>query len=199
VKNVPAVKAATGAVSSVANKAATATSALKKSISAPGSSPTKPTAVVKTPSTGTPASGPARRASVIPPKPSAPPPSKPSLSSSANKSLSSSTSKTPLSSSTSSKPTTSATAKPTAAQRSVISPAGSTASVQSTGTRPRASVSEGVKKTPLGARQSISGATATKPGLTKPAGKPTRTTGSISSIREVREDGKVLEDLQTKV
>jgi hypothetical protein len=52
----------------------------------------------------------------------------------------------------------------------------------------------------LAARQSISGATATKPGLTKPAGtKPTRTTGSISSIREVREDGKALGDLQTKV
>jgi len=76
----------------------------------------------------------------------------------------------------------------------------------STTTRPRASVSEGVKKAPLAGRQSLSGGikpsapTATKAPATKPAGtKPTRTSGSISSIRELREDGKALEGLQAEV
>lgn len=93
-----------------------------------------------------------------------------------------------------------------AIRAAVVSPTGSTASTKAaSGNRPRASVSEAVKKAPLLSRPN---ATTTKPiTSSKPppssrlAGtptltKPTKPTGSISSIREVKEDGKAVVELQ---
>ncbi|KAJ7492753.1 hypothetical protein FB451DRAFT_1219483 [Mycena latifolia] len=149
--------------------------------------------------TATSAATPARRASVVPTKPSAPPMTKPSLSSSS-----------------SSKPTTAST---TATARGVVSPVGSTANgkpAASAAARPRASVSEGVKRAPLTARQSLSATTkppsagskppaATSSATRAPAAKTStvapkaRASASIASIKEVQEDTKALEDLQTKL
>ncbi|KAJ7103667.1 hypothetical protein B0H15DRAFT_228317 [Mycena belliarum] len=144
------------------------------------------------------AATPARRTSLASSKPSAPPGpmTKPSLSSSS-----------------SSKPTT---ATATATARGVVSPVGSAAN-GTAAARPRASVSEGVKRAPLAARQSLSAATksssaaskaapsssatATKapPPKTSTAAPKARTTASITSIKEVQEDTKALDDLQTKL
>ncbi|KAF5384927.1 hypothetical protein D9615_001404 [Tricholomella constricta] len=174
--------------------------ALKKSTSSSAAVPSK-MASSRTPSTS--AVPPSRRQSIVPAKPTAPPISKPSLSASAN-----------------AKPTTPANTRPMATtgtkpaaftgntRPSVVSPAGSATSASS---RPRASVSEGVKRAPLTSRQSISAgtkpplATAAKPPVSRSStaatatARPTRTTPSISSIREVKEDGKALEDLQSRL
>ena len=84
---------------------------------------------------------------------------------------------------------------------SVVSPPGSIASLKSSGTvpataappsRPRATISEAVKRTP-GSIQSL------LPAAVQPPPSPTmRPMGSISSIREVRDDGMALEYLQKK-
>ncbi|TFK36845.1 hypothetical protein BDQ12DRAFT_608825, partial [Crucibulum laeve] len=157
-----------------------ATPALKKSTSGPSVS-AKPTMASRTP-----AVPPSRRASLAPTKPSAPGISKPSLSSS-----------------TSGKPAV----DPAATRASVASPTGSVSSLKSASSlRPRASISEGVKRTPV-TRPSVSSASKPPP-TTKPSvpsrsvAAPTakaRTTSSISSIREVKEDGKAMEDLQNQL
>ncbi|KAG5652300.1 hypothetical protein H0H81_005522 [Sphagnurus paluster] len=146
------------------------------------------------PSSRTPAAsavGPTRRQSVVPAKPSAPAMSK---SISANAKPASAPAK-------SVSPSTKPPVSTSATRASVVSPTGSVTSASS---RPRASVSEGVKRAPL-ARQSV--AAGTKPPLgasskrsaTISVPKSTRTTPSISSIKEVKEDGKVLEELQSKL
>ncbi|KAK0464960.1 uncharacterized protein EV420DRAFT_1301516 [Desarmillaria tabescens] len=110
--------------------------------------------------------------------------------------------KTPLSHP--SKPTTGVTAASATASHTSASP---TASKATSPVRPRASVSDAVKRAPLTARQSLPSTTklshsasakapAAKPGL---AASKARATSSISSIREVRDDSKLLEELQTKV
>ncbi|RDB28486.1 hypothetical protein Hypma_015670 [Hypsizygus marmoreus] len=156
--------------------------ALAKSTSASSAPSKTPMASSRTPAT--PATAPNRRHSVAPTRPTGP-----------------STSRTSLSASASSKPAPASATRP-----SVVSPAGSASSVAS---RPRASVSEGVKRAPLTARQSVSAGTkpplasSAKPPAARssapPVTKPTRTTSSITSIREVKEDGKVVEDLQSQL
>ncbi|KAJ7630802.1 hypothetical protein FB45DRAFT_867140 [Roridomyces roridus] len=159
---------------------------LKKSTSAP---PTKPTMSSTKPAA---TAAPARRASLAPTKPTAPPISKPTLSSSS-----------------SSKPTT---ASSTATARgAVTSPVGNGKPAAAVApSRPRASVSEGVKRAPLASRQSLA-SSASKPSVAAPSKtatsrttvtKPatgTRTSASITSIKEAQEDTKALEELQTKL
>ncbi|KAF8140381.1 hypothetical protein EV363DRAFT_1312361 [Boletus edulis] len=90
-------------------------------------------------------------------------------------------------------------------RQSVVSPVPSVASLKSNASggatvpsallsRPRAAVSEAVKRTPSSSRQSLP-PTAAQP-LQRP---PMRPMGSVSSIREIRDDGRVLEDLQEKL
>ncbi|KAG6911539.1 hypothetical protein DXG01_011841 [Tephrocybe rancida] len=175
---------------------------LQKSTSSSAAPPSKTTmASIRTPAA--PAAPLNRRQSLAPAKPTAPPLSKPTLSASASARPSSATSK----------PATSAIVKPpTAVRPSAVSPTGSATSASS---RPRASVSEGVKRSgaALTSRQSLAAGTkppptsSTKPppsrsstvGTSATATKPTRTTASISSIREVKEDNKALEDLQAQL
>ncbi|KAF9229141.1 hypothetical protein BS17DRAFT_688858 [Gyrodon lividus] len=106
-----------------------------------------------------------------------------------------------LTSSTSSKPSP---AEANGSSRpSVVSPAGSFASLRSNAIgaasapppvpRPRATISEAVKRTPSSSRQSLPAAAAPLQSRTM------RPVGSISSIREVRDDNKALEDLQEKL
>ncbi|KAF9462104.1 hypothetical protein BDZ94DRAFT_1166444 [Collybia nuda] len=157
-------------------KPVTTTSALVLKKSTSGSAIQAKPAAPTSRAPSAPSAVPSRRLSMVPPKP-APPLEKPSLSASAS-------AKPPGSSNT--------------PRASVVSPAGSAGSSAS---RPRVSVSESVKKTPMTSRQSI---VATKPpparSATSGASRPTRpTTASISSIKEVREDGKVLDELQAKL
>ncbi|KAF8445812.1 hypothetical protein L210DRAFT_3528487 [Boletus edulis BED1] len=90
-------------------------------------------------------------------------------------------------------------------RQSVVSPVPSVASLKSNASggatvpsallsRPRAAVSEAVKRTPSSSRQSLPPAAAQP--LQRP---PMRPMGSVSSIREIRDDGRVLEDLQEKL
>ncbi|KAJ7293443.1 hypothetical protein C8J57DRAFT_1269062 [Mycena rebaudengoi] len=155
----------------------------------------------KTATSATAAAVPNRRASIVPAKTSAPTSLKPSLSASA-----------------SSKPTTASTA--TNARGSVTSPvngtkpATATATATATASRPRASVSGEAKRTPLAGRQSLSSTTkpAAAVATSKPASSTTRApvtktstapkvggSASITSIKEVQEDTKALEDLQAKL
>ncbi|KAK7064336.1 laminin-like protein epi-1 [Favolaschia claudopus] len=173
---------------------------LKKSVSGPSATNSKPAMASSTSGS---ASATARRASVVPAKSSAPP------------------LKASLSASASSKPTT-APSNATA-RGSVVSPTGTKANGKAAPVgsaapvRPRASVSvEGVKRAPVSARQSLSSATSkpTAPAASKPstsaatkapaakapaAAPKARTAASISSIKEVQEDTKALEELQTKL
>lgn len=161
---------------------------LKKSTSS-SSSPSKPSMASARAPAPSAAAPPSRRLSIIPPKPSAVSTSKPPV-------------KTTASASAAVKPSPAASAT----RPSVVSPS---SSVASSASRPRASVSEGVKRTPLSSRQSLSAATkpitatSSKAPPARSSGavptKLTRATNSISSIREVVEDGKVLEELQIKL
>ncbi|CAK5280172.1 unnamed protein product [Mycena citricolor] len=113
-----------------------------------------------------------------------------------------------------SKPTTASSGA--TARGSVTSPVGSSgANTKDAPARPRASVSEGVKRAPIAPRASLAAvtkppsklasSTASKPTATKAppsasaAPAKTRTTASIASIKEVHEDTKALEELQTKL
>lgn len=104
-----------------------------------------------------------------------------------------------------SKPTTGVTAASASASHTSASP---NAPKATSPVRPRASVSDAVKRAPLASRQSLPSSTAKLSHLASakaPPSKPVttapkaRTTSSISSIREVRDDSKLLEGLQTKV
>ncbi|KAF8898886.1 hypothetical protein BD779DRAFT_1430805 [Infundibulicybe gibba] len=130
---------------------------------------------------------PTRRASVVPPKTTAPPPSKPTLSSSVN-------------------------AKPTATgatRSSVVSPAGSVASLKSGSTpRPRASVSsESVRKVTSASRTTPTPQAKPAPAPAPRTTGPRSSTASISrtparatpSISAIQEDGKATEELQNKL
>ncbi|KAG6862427.1 hypothetical protein C0995_011867 [Termitomyces sp. Mi166 len=187
--------------------------ALSRSTSSSAAAPAKVSmvAAARTPTASAAASS--RRLSVAPPKPTVPPMSKPTLSTSTNAKPTSGSSKSatsgtkPATTAASSKPAPSAsTTRPSA-----VSPTGS---VTSTSARSKSAVSEGVKR-PAGtstSRQSLP--VGIKPPLVlgssgklpvsrsstlATAAKPTRTTTSISSIREVKEDNKALEDLQTQL
>ncbi|KAH9486611.1 hypothetical protein JR316_0000676 [Psilocybe cubensis] len=134
----------------------------------------------------------ARRASVAPTRTIASPPVKSSLSASTS-------------------------AKPSDApvRSTVASPTGSVASASTKGAsaaptaRPRASVSESVKKTPPSSRPSVvssvkppvtaRSSTTSRSSTAAPAKPPSRTAGSISSIKEVKEDTKALDDLRTQL
>ncbi|KAJ3516465.1 hypothetical protein NLJ89_g1112 [Agrocybe chaxingu] len=94
-----------------------------------------------------------------------------------------------------------ASSDPASTRKSVVSPSGSVASAKATSAtsaaRPRASVSEAAKKAPLASRPSLAGtakpsagpirATTVSRSAAAPAPK-SRTTASISSIKEVKED-----------
>ncbi|RXW19513.1 hypothetical protein EST38_g6336 [Candolleomyces aberdarensis] len=188
VKPPPPVKAAVSG-SAVPTKPAAAASALRRSTTSAPTATSKPAMASKPPATSATATA-TRRASLVPAKPA--------------------TSKGPLSSSVNAKP--SAAADPAKARASVVSPTGSVVSAKSaTSARPRASISEAVKKPAAPAKPTIATsrtATAAKAApartaITKPtttartAGKQsTPPSGSISSIKESKEDNKALEDLQ---
>ncbi len=104
-----------------------------------------------------------------------------------------------------SKPTTGVTAASASASHTSASP---NAPKATSPARPRASVSDAVKRAPLASRQSLPSSTAKLSHLASAKAPPaksastapkTRTASSISSIREVRDDSKLLEELQTKV
>ncbi|KAF8973876.1 hypothetical protein BDZ97DRAFT_1912331 [Flammula alnicola] len=166
----------------------TAAPALKKSTtSAPAATSKPPMASSTATKPAGPAAASARRASVVPTKTSAPL-IKTSLSASTNTKLSPDN---------------------VHARSSVASPTGSFGSTKAaSATRPRASVSEAVKKAPLSSRPSGAAAKPTAPVKTTalsrssaaaaPA-KSSRPTGSISSIKEVKEDTKALVELQTQL
>ncbi|KZP10531.1 hypothetical protein FIBSPDRAFT_801088 [Athelia psychrophila] len=204
-KATPVTKAASATGAATTSKPASATNVLKKSVSAnTPASPTKISQITKAPSTGPSVTGPMRRASMAPAKPAAPTAPKTTPSSPNKPTLASSISR-PLSSSTSGRPAAATAPKPAVLARSIVSPT-STASAKSaaTATRPRASVSEGVKKAPA-ARQSLGGAMkppAITPAPRAPASKPAATRvvrASISSMKEIQEDGGRVEALQTKL
>ncbi|GAW06032.1 Laminin-like protein epi-1 [Lentinula edodes] len=193
VKKIP--NSATGAgAAKVAAKASlpsstrpAATNVVKKSTSASAAS----NATAK-PTMSKPAPPPSRRASLAPS--SKPPAVRSALSSSVN----------------TKPPTASATSAPRA---SIASPTNGDAKT-SAAARPRASVSDvAAKRSSITSRQSLSSSTAAKPVAPSAAApkaasrtasvshtKPSKSSPSISSIREVRgEDGKVIEDLQNKL
>ncbi|KAJ3904190.1 hypothetical protein F5879DRAFT_956279 [Lentinula edodes] len=164
-----------------------ATSTVKKSTSASAAS----NATAK-PTMSKPAPPPSRRASLAPS--SKPPVVRSALSSSVN-------TKPPIASATS------------APRASVASPTNGDAKIGAAA-RPRASVSDvAAKRSSVTSRQSLSSSTAAKPVAPSAAApkaasrtasvshtKPSKSSPSISSIREVRgEDGKVIEDLQNKL
>ncbi|KAG8219702.1 hypothetical protein J3R82DRAFT_657 [Butyriboletus roseoflavus] len=181
--------------SSPLSKTATATpSTAKKPTTTSSANPTKTATMASSRGSGSGPAPPSRRSSMLPPRaPSAtgaplPPKSR------------TSTLLASLASSASSKPPpteVNATSRP-----SVVSPVGSVASLKSNATgsaaappsRPRASVSEAVRRTPSNSRQSLPPAAAPPP-----QARAMRPMGSISSIREVRDDGNVLDDLQEKL
>ncbi|KAG1908235.1 uncharacterized protein F5891DRAFT_992179 [Suillus fuscotomentosus] len=175
----PASKVLTSTPLTIAKTTPSAPSSLRKSISTPSANSPVKTAPTMASSRSPPAP-PSRRSSVLPPRaPSAtgnPPPSK------SRGSL--------LASLTSSKPPAEASAP---SRSSVISPSGSTASLRSNTaasavSRPRASISDVVRRTPSTSSSKGNSSTVA----------PTRQATSISSIREVN-DGKAVEEMQQKL
>ncbi|KAG9314252.1 hypothetical protein JVU11DRAFT_5040 [Chiua virens] len=187
-KAAPAGKATISSPSSPLSKTATA----KKSTTT-SANPIKTTTMASSRGSTSGPAPPSRRSSMLPPRaPSATgaPPAPKSRTSTLLASLAGSASSKP--------PPTEAN---TTSRPSVVSPAGSVASLRSNAAggsavpRPLAAVSEAVKRTPSSARQSLPPAAA-PPLQSRP---PVRPIGSVSSIREVRDDGKLLEDLQEKL
>ncbi|KAG1800949.1 uncharacterized protein HD556DRAFT_1340980 [Suillus plorans] len=175
----PASKVLTSTPLTIAKTTPSAPSSLRKSISTPSANSPVKTAPTMA-SSRSPPVPPSRRSSVLPPRaPSAtgnPPPSK------SRGSL--------LASLTSSKPPAEASAP---SRSSVISPSGSTASLRSNAaasavSRPRASISDVVRRTPSTSSSKGNSSTVA----------PTRQATSISSIREVN-DGKSVEEMQQKL
>ncbi|KAF8912998.1 hypothetical protein CPB84DRAFT_499192 [Gymnopilus junonius] len=183
---VGSVKPAGAKAATPAAPKATAPALKKPTTSAPGTT-SKPTLASSASSKPSVTSAAIRRASAVPTKTTLPSSLRPSLSTSAN-------AKPPSESGT--------------VRSSVASPTGSVGSAKAgttvPSTRPRASVSEAVKKPPLSSRPSLSSSVKTAaPGKTTsfsrsvaPPARSTKVGGSISSIKEIREDGKVLEELQ---
>ncbi|KAG5718799.1 Laminin-like protein epi-1 [Termitomyces sp. T112] len=183
--------------------------ALSRSTSSSAAVPSKAsmTAIARTPA------APSRRLSVVPAKPTAPPMSKPTLSASNAKTSSGSANSK---SATSTRPATIATntklvSSTSATRPSAVSPTGSTTS---TSARPKSAVFEGVKRPtgastsrqslPVGIKPPLALSSSGKLPLARSSAsatttRPTRATTSISSIREVKEDNKVLEDLQAQL
>ncbi|KAG6381062.1 hypothetical protein JVT61DRAFT_5459 [Boletus reticuloceps] len=174
-----------------------APSAAKKPTTTTSTNSTKTTTMASSRGSTSGPPPPSRRSSMLPPRASsatgAPPAPK-------------SRTSTLLASLTSSTSSRSPPAEVNATSRqSVVSPVPSVASLKSNATggatvpsallsRPRASISEAVKRTPSSSRQSLPPAAAQP--LQRP---PMRPMGSVSSIREIRDDGRVLEDLQEKL
>ncbi|PSS37576.1 hypothetical protein PHLCEN_2v592 [Hermanssonia centrifuga] len=97
-------------------------------------------------------------------------------------------------------PPVSTTAKPPPARASVASP-DSASSVRSAATpRPRASVTEGAKRTAPAPRFSLGPSASSRPPSTAST-RPARTAGSpsIGSIKELKDDTKAVDDLQNKL
>ncbi|KAF8846250.1 hypothetical protein BDN67DRAFT_960954 [Paxillus ammoniavirescens] len=178
--------------STLSKSTSAAPSTVRKSTSASNANPPAKTTTMA--SSRAPPSGPpppSRRSSMLPPR-------APSVTGPPTPKSRTSTMLTPLTSSTSSRPPP---AEANASSRpSVVSPASSVTSLRSNATgaapplapRPRATLSDAVKRT-LSSRQSLPAAPA------PPQSRTMRPVGSISSIREVRDDGKALEDLQEKL
>lgn len=88
----------------------------------------------------------------------------------------------------------------TTSRPSVVSPDSVSSIKSSTSARPRASVTDAARRTTPATRTSLGPSTTNRPPSTAST-RPTRTPGSasISSIREVRDDSKALEELQSKL
>ncbi|KAI6162043.1 hypothetical protein EDD17DRAFT_1873953 [Pisolithus thermaeus] len=183
-KTAPSSKATTTSVTSALSKSTSSSpSTVKKAIPA---SPANPSAKTTTMSSRPVPPQPSRRSSMLPPRaPSAsgsplPPKSRTSTLFSA------------FTGATSPKPTSSDASRP-----AVVSPSGSTTSLKSAAApapaRPRAAISEAVKRTP----STSSKQSPPNTGGGVPA-RAMRTVGSISSIREVQND-KALVDIQEKL
>ncbi|KAI6008333.1 hypothetical protein F5J12DRAFT_937441 [Pisolithus orientalis] len=184
-KTAPSSKAATTSITSALSKSTSTTPSTVKKVTP--ASPTNPSSKTTTMSSRPAPPQPSRRSSMLPPRaPSAtgsplPPKSR------------TSTLFSGWASSASSKP---APSDANASRPSVVSPSGSTTSIKSAAApapaRPRASVSEAVKRTPSTSSKQAPPSTG--------GGVPTRamrTVGSISSIREAHDD-KALVDVQEK-
>lgn len=185
-KTAPSSKAATTSITSALSKSTSTTPSTVKKVTP--ASPTNPSSKTTTMSSRPAPPQPSRRSSMLPPRaPSAtgsplPPKSR------------TSTLFSGWASSASSKP---APSDANASRPSVVSPSGSTTSIKSAAApapaRPRASVSEAVKRTPSTSSKQAPPSTG--------GGVPTRamrTVGSISSIREAHDD-KALVDVQEKL
>ncbi|KAG2159717.1 uncharacterized protein EDB93DRAFT_1111642 [Suillus bovinus] len=177
----PTSKVPTSTPPTPSKTAPSAPSSLRKSISTSSANSPVKTAPTMASSRSHPAPPPSRRSSVLPPRaPSAtgnPPPPK-----------SRGTLLASLTSSMSSKPPPAEAGAPS--RSSVVSPSGSTASLRSNAaasavSRPRASISDVVRRSPSASS-------------TKSTVAPTRQATSISSIREVN-DGTSLEEMQQKL
>lgn len=93
------------------------------------------------------------------------------------------------------KPTTTATHAP---RPSVVSP-DSASSLRSSTARPRASVTEGVKPRPPPAhRASLAPTTPNRPSSSASV-RTNRVSASVSSIKDVKDDNKVVEELKSQV
>ncbi|GBE78236.1 predicted protein [Sparassis crispa] len=173
VKHAPAAASKATAPSSATSNKPTATSTLRKSVS--GSAHTVKAPMPPPPSrqsSTSSASTAARRQSIVP---KAPTPT---------------SAKSPLSSSTTGRPTSAA---PSATRPSATTPD------PSAGPRPRASVTEGVKRVPI-SRASLGLTSSNRPPSTSSA-RPTRTPGtsSVSSIKEIKDDSSIVGELQYKL
>ncbi|KAL4242122.1 hypothetical protein ABKN59_001888 [Abortiporus biennis] len=169
--------------SASAPKVSAAASSLRKASSASTTAASRTgMPPVRQNSTATSATGPSRRASVVP-KAATP-------TSGTAKPASAASARAPLSSSTASKPTTT--------RQSVTSPDSQSSLRSSTTSRPRASVTEGVKRPAPGPRASLgpSSSAGRPPSVSSRASRPT---GSITSIREIKGDNKAIEELQSKL
>nr|VWO94297.1 Protein kinase domain-containing protein [Ganoderma boninense] len=192
VKATPAATKAT-APPGATKTASSATATLRRSTtSAPATKPSSTTPAVTKPTVSAskampPPPAPTRRQSLAPSKASVPVTKAPAP---ATKAATPPTGRTVV-----------APSRPTP-RASIASPEGATAPLRSSTMappRPRASVSEGVKRTVSGAKPAVSGASTPRPPSTASVKGRTPGAASISSIKEVQGESKILVELQSKL